>query len=189
MILVLRSSQEIDLSSDLQYLKQLTEVEKMDFEGFNNETGVDHFLVPNVIHFIRFKLANYSFVDYVIMRAAMRNHRPDYFFIHSDVPPEDFCGKYWDLIRQDREMWSRIRILPLEPPSEIFGQELSEDFRLWHAADVERIRIIMKYGGIYLDNDVFVVQNLDKYRRFEIAVNWEEGMYLSNQVTWVDLCQ
>ena len=152
------------------------------FDGFNNETGVNYFLVPNIIHFIRFNLPEYKFVDYIVMRAAMRNHRPDQFFIHSNVPAEEFRGKYWNLIRQDREMWSRIRIIPLEPPTEIFGQKLSTDFHLWHASDIERIRVIMKYGGIYLDNDVFVVQNLDKYRRFEIAMNWEIPLYLSNQV-------
>lgn len=174
LFIVLKSSALV--ANEIQY-------EPISFDGFNNETGVNFFLVPNIIHFIRFNLPEYSFVDYVIMRAAMRNHRPDYFFIHTNVPAESFHGKYWDLIRQDREMWSRIQIHPLEPPSEIFGQKLGRDYHLWHAADIERIRIVMKYGGIYLDNDVFVVQNLDKYRRFECAMNWENNLYLSNQVT------
>ena len=41
---------------------------------------------------------------------------------------------------------------------------------------------MMKYGGIYLDNDVYVIQNLDKYRKFEIAINWDEGQFLGSQV-------
>ena len=32
------------------------------------------------------------------------------------------------------------------------------------------------------DNDVYVIQNLDKYRRFECAINWQ-GKELGNQVT------
>jgi mannosyltransferase OCH1-like enzyme len=32
-------------------------------------------------------------------------------------------------------------------------------------ADVLRLLILKKYGGIYLDNDIFVVNNLDKYRK------------------------
>ena len=50
-----------------------------------------------------------------------------------------------------------------------------------------RIRILQKYGGIYLDNDVYVVQNLDldKYRKFECAVNWKRGeKALGNQVSF-----
>lgn len=55
------------------------------FQDFNNETGADRFIVPNIIHFIRFNKTEYSFIDYVVMKAAMRNHRPDYFYIHTDV--------------------------------------------------------------------------------------------------------
>ena len=41
----------------------------------------------------------------------------------------------------------------------------------------------MKYGGIYLDNDVYVVQNLDKYRKFEMVIGWDNGKSLGNQVS------
>ena len=33
--------------------------------------------------------------------------------------------------------------------------------------------MLMQYGGIYLDNDVYVVSSLDKYRRFEMTVGFE----------------
>ena len=44
--------------------------------------------------------------------------------------------------------------------------------------------MLQKYGGIYLDNDVYVIQNLDKYRKFEFAINWfvAELSELGNQV-------
>ena len=41
---------------------------------------------------------------------------------------------------------------------------------------------MMKYGGIYLDKDVYVVQNLDKYREFELVMGWDEGQFLGSQV-------
>lgn len=31
----------------------------------------------------------------------------------------------------------------------------------------------MHYGGIYLDNDVYVVNSLDKYRIYEMTVGFE----------------
>ena len=65
------------------------------FNGFDNVTGADRFIVPNIIHFIRFKQEGYSFIDYVVIKAAMRNQRPDYFYIHTDVPgPGNFTGRY-----------------------------------------------------------------------------------------------
>ena len=146
----------------------------------DNETGADHFIVPNIIHFVRFNLSEYSFIDYVVMQAAMKNHRPDSIYIHTDN--NKFSGKYWEQIQKDRELKRRIRILPLQLPTEVFGQKLSEDWQLYHGSDFERIRIMKKYGGIYLDNDVFVVKNLDKYRRYEMVMGWSEGGYLDNQV-------
>ena len=40
----------------------------------------------------------------------------------------------------------------------------------------------MKYDGIYLDNDVYVVSNLSAYRKYEIAMSWDEGEFIGNQV-------
>ena len=51
-----------------------------------------------------------------------------------------------------------------------------------HGSDIERIRTLMKYGGIYLDNDVYVIKNLTKYRKFEFVLNWDENQFLGNQV-------
>lgn len=157
----------------------------LDFDGFNNETGANSLIVPNIIHFIRFNLTEYSFVDYLCLRAAFLRQRPDFVYIHTDVPePEKggYRGKYWDMIKKDKKLMSSIRFLPIQLATEIFGQPLSKDWQVYHGSDLARIRTMMKYGGIYLDNDVLVLQNLDKYRRFEISMNWDEGDSLGSQV-------
>lgn len=150
------------------------------FENFNNVTGTDCFIVPNIIHYVRFNKTEYSFTDYVVLLAAMRNHRPDWFYIHTDVP--GFTGKYWQKLMDDPDISKRIRIKHLEVPAEIFGQPLSTGWRFYHAGDVARLRVMMEYGGIYLDNDVFVIHNLDRYRKYEFAINWDEKQYLGSQV-------
>ena len=52
----------------------------------------------------------------------------------------------------------------------------SKGNRYFHGGDLARIKIFMTYGGIYLDNDVYVIQNLDKYRKFECALNWQRNL-------------
>ncbi|KAK4002361.1 hypothetical protein OUZ56_004195 [Daphnia magna] len=179
MILFMATAVLEDLSGNFQH-------QRLDFEStfasFNNETGADHFIVPNIIHLIRFSQPEFSFIDYICIQAAFRNHRPDHFYIHTNEAGRKFRGKYWELIERDLELRSRIRILPLEPPSEIFGQEIPPDLRPFHGGDIARIRTIMKYGGIYLDNDVYVIKNLDKYRKYEIAINWDKDQFLGTQV-------
>ena len=151
------------------------------FEGFNNVTGADRFIVPNIIHFIRFNQPEFLFVHYVVIKAAMRNHRPDYFYIHTNVPgPGNFTGRYWTLIQKDYELWSRIRLFHMDMPKHIFGHDLDSGH---HASDIQRIRTLQRYGGIYLDNDEFVIQNLDKYRKFECTIEWRlDREELGNQV-------
>lgn len=99
------------------------------FEDFNNVTGVNCFIVPNIIHLVRFNKTEYSFTDYIVLLAAMRNHRPDWFYIHTDVP--GFTGKYWEKIMDDPDISKRIRIKHIDVPSEIFGQPLSTGWRFY----------------------------------------------------------
>ena len=164
-----------------RYEKKIDRV-SAEFNGFNNETGVDRFIVPNIIHLIRFNQVEFSYVDYICIKAAFINHRPDYFYIHTDVPEAKLEGKYWERIQNNQQLKSRIRILPINVPTEIFGKPVSKGWRFYHGSDIARIRILMKYGGIFLDNDVYVIRSLDKYRKFEISLNWDDGQYLGNQV-------
>jgi mannosyltransferase OCH1-like enzyme len=70
----------------------------------------------------------------------------------------------------------------LEAPSEIFGQKLSEGWRFYHGSDIGRIHVLMKYGGIYIDNDSYVIRSLDKYRKFEFVVNWDDDQFMGTQI-------
>ncbi|XP_077553644.1 uncharacterized protein LOC144168562 [Haemaphysalis longicornis] len=81
--------------------------------------------------------------------------------------------------------WKHIKDIPrlslrcVESPKMIFGKEPSS---VQHASDIVRIRILQKYGGIYLDSDSYLVKSLDKYRRYEIAIGWPPGQYVGTQV-------
>jgi hypothetical protein len=70
----------------------------------------------------------------------------------------------------------------LEAPAEIFGQKLNEGWRFYHGSDIGRIHVLMKYGGIYVDNDAYVIRSLDKYRKFEFVINWDENQFMGTQV-------
>jgi mannosyltransferase OCH1-like enzyme len=164
------------------YFDKESNHDKKIFDNFDNVTGAEHFIVPNIIHFIRFQTFELNFVDYMVLLAALRNHKPDKFFFHTNVENAQFTGKYWGLVQQDEDLWSRIKVLFLEAPSEIFGQKLSEGWRFYHGSDIGRIHVLMKYGGIYIDNDSYVIRSLDKYRKFEFVVNWDDDQFMGTQV-------
>jgi len=150
------------------------------FEGFSNETGNENgiYLVPNIIHFLRFKQNNLTFVDAVCVLSAFKNHRPDKILFHTDV--ETFVGPYWEKVKNTPGIVYEFRKVIL--PDTIFGQNFSKKFHVWHASDVTRIRILMEYGGIFLDNDVYVVQDLNKFRKFEMTLGLDDNKCIGTQV-------
>ena len=156
--------------------------DRIDFDGFNNVSGTFEFIVPNIVHFIHFDKTELSFVDYIVLRAVLLHQAPDKIFIHTNTPEAPLTGKYWDWVRKDEKLWPLIHVVFLELPDKIFGQDLNDGFRVYHGSDIGRIRLLMNYGGIYLDNDVFVIKNLDKYRKYEFVLNWDEDQSLGTQV-------
>lgn len=143
------------------------------FEGFDNETGTKDgsFIVPNHVHFLFFEKSYIPYVHAVCVLAVFKNHRPEKIFFHTNVV--EFTGVHWLKIKNTLGSVLEIRNITL--PNEIFGQKFSHNYHLWHACDVTRIRILMKHGGIFLDNDSYVVRSLDVFRKYEMAVGITDG--------------
>ncbi|UJR08000.1 hypothetical protein I4U23_012279 [Adineta vaga] len=154
---------------------------RYNFDGFNNETGVDSLIIPNIIHFIRFNQTNFSFTEIINIRAVHLAQQPDTIYIHTNV--DQFQGKYWLLLQQKwPDTYKLIQIKPRSVPVEIYGRPLNTSYNLHHASDIERARILSEYGGIYLDCDVYVIQSLDRFRKYEMVLNWDEGQFMGSQV-------
>ncbi|XP_033609284.1 uncharacterized protein LOC117282702 isoform X1 [Cryptotermes secundus] len=162
----------------LPYRSELFDVVKGSiFVGFNNETGTinGEYIIPNIVHFIFFGERHISYVAAVCVLAAFKNQHPDKIMFHTDV--DEFRGPHWEKLKNTPGLI--IEIQKLEMPTEIFGQNLSH---VWHAGDIARIKILMKYGGIFLDNDSYVVRSLDCFRKYEMALGRDENNYIGTQV-------
>jgi hypothetical protein len=157
------------------------EYEAMNFDGFDNESGLLYNIVPNIIHFIRFNKTEFTFIDIVVIRAAHLAQKPDAIYIHTDITA--FQGKYWNKLQEKwPDTYKLIEIKARKVPLKVFNRPISEEYKFYHASDVERYRLLAEYGGIYLDNDVFIINNLDKYRKYEMTLEWNLGVYLGNQL-------
>uniref|UniRef100_A0A0A9ZGS2 tRNA-dihydrouridine(47) synthase [NAD(P)(+)] n=1 Tax=Lygus hesperus TaxID=30085 RepID=A0A0A9ZGS2_LYGHE len=138
-----------------------------DFEGFDNISGTPDgcFIVPNVVHFVRFGKPEFSFEEAVCVIAAAKNQKPEAIYFHMDIPK--FQGKYWDVIQ-----------------SSPFIKEVKIVYKRWkcHTMGNSIMIILMKYGGIYLGNQTYVIRPLDEFRRFEMALGWELNGNVSSQI-------
>lgn len=144
-------------------------------ENFKSlEDGITY-IVPNIVHFIKFGDNPLSFVEAVCIRAAWLHQRPEKLMIHCDQCNRTVQSPLWYLIKD-------IPVLKLQTtvrPTEVFGIKFSY---IQHASDVVRLQVLMKYGGIYLDSDSYIVKSLDPYRRYKMSIGWPPGANVGNQV-------
>lgn len=68
---------------------------RLNFSDSNNITGYSYFIVPNMVHLIRFESPRLTFVDMVNIKSIHINHKPEKLIIHCDDC--NFKGKYWDI--------------------------------------------------------------------------------------------
>lgn len=131
----------------------------------------------SVVHYVRFEDHYVDFIMYVSIKSVLMNHRPDRIVIHCDC--NDLRGKFWDLLAAENKISNVISVSHLDRPKTVFGQQLSS---VYHASDIARLAVLLEYGGIFLDNDVYIVKSLDRFRRFEMSIGWPEGDFLGTQV-------
>ena len=137
-------------------------------------TGSKSLIVPNIIHFIHFDQETISFIHFICICSAFYNHNPLTLYIHTNV---NIQGKYLNILK--KVLGETLKVKNLEKPSHVFGQKLSS---VQHSADVARIKVLMQFGGIILDEDVFVIRSLNRFRHFEVAIGWPEDQNIGTQV-------
>ncbi|XP_064454729.1 uncharacterized protein LOC135366005 isoform X1 [Ornithodoros turicata] len=145
----------------------------LQFYGVDNVTGFGSYVVPNIIHYVRFGQPNVSFIEAMSIRSAFINHGPDEIIIHCDVCQLD--GPYGHLVREIPVLKLNKRMRPLS----VFGLEVGG---VEHASDIARLQTLLRYGGMYLDNDCMVIQPVHRYRHFEATIGWVYGAYMGNMI-------
>ncbi|CAG0888176.1 unnamed protein product [Cyprideis torosa] len=152
------------------------------FTGFNNISGYPIPIVPNIIHFIRFNQPSLTLMEFICLRSALVRNADATVLIHSNTP---MTGVHWKELIQDFGNSSshppRLQFVQKEIPQEIFNRKLTW---IQHKSDVARLQILEKFGGIYLDNDVYVVHSLQPYLHFEFSIGWPSigDQLLGNQI-------
>ncbi|GAB6024863.1 hypothetical protein CHUAL_009977 [Chamberlinius hualienensis] len=169
----------------LEKIETATGVDTFNFSSSNNITGYSDAVVPNIVHLVKFRSQEIDFVEMVNIRSIIVNHRPDRVVIHcnmcTDIDEQgrlSLRGKYWNMLVEDG-FRNSINVSFLDEPTHIFGKPLTS---VYHASDIARMIVLMRYGGIFLDNDIYIVRPLHHFRHYEMTIGWDEGQYLGTQV-------
>ncbi len=134
--------------------------------------------VPNVVHFVLLKEANETDIDFIsttCILAAFFNQEPEKIVLHTNVAT--IKGKYFQLVQNLLE--TSLEVRKVQRPTHVFGYPLSSDY---HASDLIRIKTLIVEGGIFLDLDTFLVQNVNRFFDYDCTLGWPEKQNIGTQI-------
>jgi len=135
----------------------------------------DSLPVPNIVHYIWFGCKrDFLPYHYLSVLSSLSVQNACKVFFHTDCePPED--NELFSHLKEHEN----FRIVPKEAPTQIFNRPVE---RLEHQADVARIELLMRYGGIYLDDTQIVTRSMDPLRKLSCTLPYEKKGTLMNGV-------
>ncbi len=109
--------------------------------------------IPNIFHFVfglkpDFGGKPFSLVHYLSIQSAIAVNQPERVYFHYHYEP---AGYWWERIKP------QLTLNQVAIPESIFGNALHH---FAHKADVIRLEVLLRYGGIYLDLDTICVRPL-----------------------------
>lgn len=121
--------------------------------------------VPNIVHYIwhSAKPAPLRFDHMIGVLSSHKTIRPDVIYFHTSNEP---TGPYWQALKQ----LPGLKVVQRAPPTHVFGEKLPEPFYYTSHSNVDRLLVLMEYGGIYLDLDVIVTSSFDELRRHAYVI-------------------
>jgi Glycosyltransferase sugar-binding region containing DXD motif len=150
-----------------------------------------HSEIPNIIHYVHIlpppdksqkQTIEFKFSNFISVYSAYLYTNPDAIYIHTNG------GE--DLVQQAKNssnQWTRsIANLPMVqfkytdlPTKTNKGLEIAH----WaNRADFVRTRVVSEYGGVYIDEDIYIVKDLAPLRRsgFQNVVGRQQGGWICN---------
>ncbi|OWA53076.1 hypothetical protein BV898_17511 [Hypsibius exemplaris] len=108
-----------------------------------------------LLHYVRFKpededSVTLRFLDYLSILSAVQRLKPHQILLHGDLQP---TGKYWD----DLVTNNLIKFVYRARNSTLSGR-IKELAHMFHHADKTKIDILVEYGGLTIDFDVYFVR-------------------------------
>ena len=135
----------------------------------NEALRSSEFLVPNIVHFIWFntETKKFPFNSMLSVLSAHKLINPDIIYFHTNREPN---GPYFQRIKQ----LPNLKVMYREPPATLFGETVKEPIFYTSHSNVDRVKVLMEYGGIYLDFDVIVTSPFEELRKYPCTIGLEQ---------------
>ena len=128
-----------------------------------------YFQVPNIVHYIWYndKSTKFKFHHMLSVLSAHKLINPTVILFHTDNEP---TGTYWERVKK----LPKFKVVKRDPPTKLFGEVVHPPKFYTSHSNVDRLKVLSEYGGIYLDLDVLVTKPFDELRRYVCTIGQEQ---------------
>jgi len=135
----------------------------------DSESHRSSFKVPNIVHYIWYnkQTAPLQFHHLLSILSAHKILKPDIIYFHTDKLPG---GVYWERVKRLPDFKINYR----SPPQQLFGEALKPPMFYTSHSNVDRVKILQEYGGVYLDLDTIIIKPLDDLRNYDCTIGLEQ---------------
>jgi hypothetical protein len=123
-------------------------------------------MIPNIFHFV-FGMANdfggkeFSLSHYIAIKSAVSINKPDKIYFHYAYEPS---GEWWEKTKP------YVILNKVVAPETFMGCKI---YHVAHKADIIRLQMLKKYGGVYLDLDTICVKPLHHLYNHSFVIGQE----------------
>ncbi|ELT90679.1 hypothetical protein CAPTEDRAFT_189697 [Capitella teleta] len=126
-------------------------------------------VVPDIAHYVWYSGGEMDYLFYLSVLSVLYVAKVKEVYVHGDVPPS---GPLWARLTREQP---RVHWIYHQRPDQIYGVKFE---RVTHAADVTRMDIMLKYGGLHVDPDLVFNKTLDrKYFHYDAVTTLDSDLY------------
>ena len=112
---------------------------------------------------------HFSLSGFAAVKSAQKHIQPDRVFMHiRDFPSDN------ELLKRAVEEFN-VTVVPARNVQEIFGYSVGVPA---HRSDVLRMEILLLFGGIYMDLDVFALKSVDELLQHEFVIGKQQRFFI-----------
>ena len=145
-----------------------------------------HDKIPNIVHFIfglKEQTEKFSYVYYLSIISYLFYNNPEFAFFYYSYEP---VGFYWELIK-DKLILIKI------PANRVYSINNIVVHKYAHKADILRMELLQKYGGVYVDIDTISYKSITHLFEYDFMIgiqerNWTHPTNLYNKPIKYLLC-
>ena len=126
--------------------------------------------VPNIVHYIWYnsEVTILRFDHLLSMLSVHKILKPDVIYFHTNREP---TGRFWEQAKKI----PNFKINHREPPTHLFGEPIKPALFKTSHSNVDRVKVLVEYGGIYLDFDTLIIRPMDDLRKYDCTIGLEDA--------------